>query len=222
MNKSKLKNNIKNAGKKRKEIKMEEEKETYTKEKTIVSPAKDAMFNKRYNEHAFCGDSVKEFADTEHIDLAKKFYNLGRQDEKIISREKSTAAKPMDTLIKRHIDKLGRITIPAIYKKILNWDTNTPLQFYITGTKVFIKRVFNPFYKASHIDSICRITIPARIRKMVGLLKGDTLEISIEKDMVVLFIEKYYCSFCKKEIVKNKCNQLYGKVICYDCLNKLL
>lgn len=70
------------------------------------------------------------------------------------------------------------------------------------------------------IDELGRIVLPVEIRNNMGIQKGDSLEIFIDEDKIILTKYKRTCIFCdnasEEDMIYHK-----GKLICRDCLETL-
>lgn len=68
------------------------------------------------------------------------------------------------------------------------------------------------------IDELGRIVIPIDIRRKLGVNNGESLEISLQNDTVILKKHHETCIFCfGGESLVN----FEGKLICEDCIEKL-
>ena len=69
------------------------------------------------------------------------------------------------------------------------------------------------------IDSLGRMVVPKRLRNAFDLKAGDSLEIYIDDQTIVL--KKYIscCTFCGNE---NYLTEKNGKYICSECINSFI
>jgi transcriptional pleiotropic regulator of transition state genes len=70
------------------------------------------------------------------------------------------------------------------------------------------------------IDELGRIVLPIEIRNTMDIQKGDSLEIFVESDKIILTKYRRTCVFCDNA---SDDDTIYykGKLICRDCINKL-
>ncbi len=70
------------------------------------------------------------------------------------------------------------------------------------------------------IDDLGRIVLPMDLRKKMDLQNGDSLEIFVDGDKLVLTKYKRTCMFCDNA---PDADMIYysGKLICRECLEKL-
>lgn len=68
------------------------------------------------------------------------------------------------------------------------------------------------------IDELGRIVIPIDIRRKLGVNNGESLEIALQNDTVILKKHQETCIFCfgSENLV-----QFEGKLVCAKCLEKL-
>ncbi len=68
------------------------------------------------------------------------------------------------------------------------------------------------------IDRMGRIVLPAELRRSMDIEIGDTMEISVERDSIIL--KKYHpsCVFCDSS---RETSLFKGKTICARCLRQL-
>lgn len=68
------------------------------------------------------------------------------------------------------------------------------------------------------IDELGRIVIPIDIRRKLGVNNGESLEIALQNDTVILKKHHETCIFCFES--ENLVN-FEGKLVCEKCLEKL-
>lgn len=68
------------------------------------------------------------------------------------------------------------------------------------------------------IDKLGRIVIPVEYRELLGIASGDPVEISAEKDRIIIRRYAASCVFCKSE---SNTTEHMGKAVCASCLAKL-
>jgi transcriptional pleiotropic regulator of transition state genes len=68
------------------------------------------------------------------------------------------------------------------------------------------------------IDELGRIVIPIDIRRKLGVNNGESLEISLQNDTVILKKHHETCIFCFSE---DNLEPFEGKMICQKCINKI-
>jgi len=68
------------------------------------------------------------------------------------------------------------------------------------------------------VDELGRIVIPKELRTTKNINEKDALEIFVEGDTIILKKYEPSCTFCgEAKDVKN----VYGKLVCKDCLEGL-
>ena len=68
------------------------------------------------------------------------------------------------------------------------------------------------------MDKLGRIVIPVEYRAMLGIESGDPVEISAEKDRIIIKRYAPSCVFCKDE---RDTVEYMGRAVCASCLEKL-
>lgn len=68
------------------------------------------------------------------------------------------------------------------------------------------------------IDELGRIVIPIDIRRKLGVNNGESLEISLQNDTVMLKKHHESCIFC---FGSENLTSFEGKMICSKCIDKL-
>ncbi|MDO4567253.1 MAG: AbrB/MazE/SpoVT family DNA-binding domain-containing protein [Oscillospiraceae bacterium] len=68
------------------------------------------------------------------------------------------------------------------------------------------------------IDKLGRIVIPVEYRAQLGIASGDPVEISAEKDRIIIKRYTPSCVFCKSE---RSTREFMGRSVCENCLKKL-
>ena len=68
------------------------------------------------------------------------------------------------------------------------------------------------------VDGLGRVVLPIELRRKMDINDGDSLEIFVDKDIIVLKKYTKSCAFCssKESIVEFK-----DKYICKDCIKNL-
>lgn len=72
-----------------------------------------------------------------------------------------------------------------------------------------------------HIDPLGRLVIPKEIRKELGLNKNEPVEMTFEKDCVIIKKYKAVCILCGKNIENNEEIIINDKKICQHCQDKI-
>ncbi|MGN1411592.1 MAG: AbrB/MazE/SpoVT family DNA-binding domain-containing protein [Oscillospiraceae bacterium] len=68
------------------------------------------------------------------------------------------------------------------------------------------------------IDELGRIVIPIDIRRKLGVNNGESLEIALQNDTVILKKHQETCIFC---FGSENLSQFEGKLVCSKCIEKL-
>jgi len=68
------------------------------------------------------------------------------------------------------------------------------------------------------VDDLGRVVIPASIRKALGVNEGETVEVGVEGDAVVLRRAADTCTFCSSE---DHLDLFRGKAVCWSCMAAL-
>ena len=94
----------------------------------------------------------------------------------------------MSFVVKRKIDSLGRVVLPADYRNHFNIESGDSVQFTIAENGIIVsKAVKNTnVSKTKIVDEIGRIKIPDEILKEHNWCSNDTLEISAEQYGILL------------------------------------
>ena len=68
------------------------------------------------------------------------------------------------------------------------------------------------------MDELGRIVLPIEMRRQLNIEERDPVEISFEKDKIILRKHQESCVFCSS---KSKLVEHMGKFVCSDCLNSM-
>lgn len=68
------------------------------------------------------------------------------------------------------------------------------------------------------IDKLGRIVLPIELRRLKDLDSGDSVEIYVEGDNIILRKHEPTCVFCGSS---NNVTEFKGKNICADCIKEL-
>ena len=68
------------------------------------------------------------------------------------------------------------------------------------------------------IDSLGRIVIPVEIRRALKLDTNTEVDVYIEDGHISIYKHSYSCILCGKE---ENLKQIYGKMVCKDCIHKI-
>jgi len=68
------------------------------------------------------------------------------------------------------------------------------------------------------VDSLGRVVLPIELRRTLDVSEGDSLEILVDADTVVLRKYEPSCVFCAES---KDVSVFSGKNVCSKCLNKL-
>ena len=71
---------------------------------------------------------------------------------------------------------------------------------------------------ARRIDQLGRVVVPAELRKILGIRKGDLLDIRVEDGRLVLVKIEPECAICGGS---DNLQKLHEKHICKDCVGEL-
>lgn len=69
------------------------------------------------------------------------------------------------------------------------------------------------------VDDLGRVVIPAGMRRTLGIREGDTIEVAVEGERVVLAKPRDACVFCGRE--EDELTGFRGRLVCRDCLASL-
>lgn len=69
------------------------------------------------------------------------------------------------------------------------------------------------------VDDLGRVVIPAGIRRSLGMREGDTVEVTVEGERVVISRPQDACVFCGRE--EDDLQGFRGRLVCRDCLGSL-
>lgn len=70
------------------------------------------------------------------------------------------------------------------------------------------------------IDKLGRIVVPIEWRRQNGLIVGETVEMVVAGEELVIRKSVSYCGFCHAPLERDAV-EYQGKSICRDCLEKL-
>ena len=68
------------------------------------------------------------------------------------------------------------------------------------------------------VDELGRIVLPIELRRLKDLDSGDSVEIYVEGDNIILRKHEPACTFCGNS---NNVTEFKGKNICADCIKEL-
>ncbi|MEG0751604.1 MAG: AbrB/MazE/SpoVT family DNA-binding domain-containing protein [Oscillospiraceae bacterium] len=68
------------------------------------------------------------------------------------------------------------------------------------------------------MDKLGRIVVPVEFRNLLGIESGDPVEISAERDRIIIRRFAPSCVFCKSE---TGTTEYLGKTVCADCIKHL-
>ena len=68
------------------------------------------------------------------------------------------------------------------------------------------------------MDGLGRIVLPMEIRTTLSLKEGDSLEICLENNKIVLLPNQYYCALCK---ATEDLREIDNSYICLGCKEKI-
>lgn len=68
------------------------------------------------------------------------------------------------------------------------------------------------------IDELGRVVIPKELRKVFQIKNRDSMEIFVEKDMIILKKYEPACIFCGES---DNIISYDGRMICADCVSKM-
>ena len=71
---------------------------------------------------------------------------------------------------------------------------------------------------ARRIDQLGRVVVPAELRKILGIRKGDLLDIRVEDGRLVLLKIEPECAICGSA---DNLRTLHEKHVCKDCASEL-
>jgi AbrB family transcriptional regulator, transcriptional pleiotropic regulator of transition state genes len=71
---------------------------------------------------------------------------------------------------------------------------------------------------ARKVDDLGRIVLPVELRRLHGIQTGDSLEISVDGDAIVLRKLAHGCVFCRGE---QELRDYKGRSVCQQCLGDL-
>lgn len=69
------------------------------------------------------------------------------------------------------------------------------------------------------VDDLGRVVIPAGVRRSLGMREGDTVEVTVEGERVVISRPHDACVFCGRE--EDDLQGFRGRLVCRDCLGSL-
>jgi transcriptional pleiotropic regulator of transition state genes len=69
------------------------------------------------------------------------------------------------------------------------------------------------------VDDLGRVVIPAGIRRSLSMREGDTVEVTVEGERVVISRPQDACVFCGRE--EDDLQGFRGRLVCRDCLASL-
>lgn len=69
-----------------------------------------------------------------------------------------------------------------------------------------------------HIDELGRIVLPKELRNTLGINIKDSLEISLDGDIVIIEKYKQVCAICDNSI---RLKSFHGKQLCEECINTI-
>ena len=126
----------------------------------------------------------------------------------------------------RKIDKLGRVCLPAQFRKVLDWELDSYVEFFAGVDRIFIYKFDDKNKKVSgmpkglirRIDHLGRATIPHEFRYALGLKIKDTIEVFSEDDRIYICKFNDKCVFCSAENVEH---EFRGQFICSSCMEEL-
>lgn len=131
------------------------------------------------------------------------------------------------TGIVRHVDNLDRIVIPKELCRTLGIEAKSPLEIFVEGSRVILKRHEAAEISAGskgnvgiirRVDGLDRIVIPKEICKILRISPKDSMEIFVENDKIILGKYEPDCIFCGEV---NNVIQFKRKLVCESCLKEL-
>lgn len=130
------------------------------------------------------------------------------------------------TGIVRKIDELGRYIVPAELRRNLGIKNQTPgknggtrLEISLDGDKIVMDIANKSTIGVTReVDNLGRIVIPKEIRRILNINEGDSLEIFVDGEQIILKKYEPSCIFCGEagNVVNFK-----GKNICRHCMKEL-
>lgn len=69
------------------------------------------------------------------------------------------------------------------------------------------------------VDDLGRVVIPAGIRRALGIVEGDTVEVALDGDRVVMAKPVDRCVFCASS--HEALRPFHGKAVCTGCIAAL-
>ena len=69
------------------------------------------------------------------------------------------------------------------------------------------------------VDVLGRVVLPKELRKIFGIENGDSVEVFVEDDKIILKKYQPGCYTCSA--VESEMSYFYGKLICNKCVNDI-
>lgn len=131
------------------------------------------------------------------------------------------------TKLSRPVDSLGRIVIPKGIRRALDIKPKDTVQLYIEGNTLIFSVVALNDRKAGEealgifkdVDSLGRIVIPKEIREALEIKTKTRLEVSVDKDAVLMKVYDKGCVFCGDE---DGAVEFNGRKICGKCIKAIV
>ncbi|MCL2840725.1 MAG: AbrB/MazE/SpoVT family DNA-binding domain-containing protein [Defluviitaleaceae bacterium] len=116
------------------------------------------------------------------------------------------------------VDELGRIIIPNVIRKVLNWKTGTSLIFVVNETEQSIRIFESP--SDNKIDELGRVVLPCEIRSPLNWELGLNLEIQLNSEEESITLFEADVDFAKTPQIRKMDD--FGRVVFPTGLRKLL
>lgn len=127
------------------------------------------------------------------------------------------------TGIVRRIDEINRIVIPAELKRHLQWENKMPLEMFVEKGKVILKK-YDENCKESgisrKIDGLGRLVLPPDMLNVLKCNKGDSVEIFIDEDRLILGKYNDCCNNCSQTDF-SLLTRIDNILLCKDCIKKI-
>ena len=120
--------------------------------------------------------------------------------------------------IVRHLDELGRITLPIEYRKTLGINENDPVGMFTDGTVIHLVKADKSFKGIlRNLDQLGRYTLPIEVRRTLNFTENQKVDIYINYPDEIC-IQKEGCSFCCRT---EKIKIFKGVPVCKKCAEEL-
>lgn len=124
--------------------------------------------------------------------------------------------------IVRNLDRLGRITLPREYRRVLGLIAGAEVDMWLDNDIIRIKLWDKnpPRGIVRSLDSLGRISTPKEYRNTLGIKQKDPVDMYLDKCIVCIKAVKLQCVFCGND-TEEQLTIKNGVHICKKCINEL-